>query len=110
MNAYGAKAQVTRYSSDMFGISFRPKQPLFPNPQFYGTGQFSGSLPMSVADARRIKPNVKLLLVCKLSSPWYRNTVHTREATLDSPTETFNSVNLLEVVPEQLWVINSQTG
>jgi hypothetical protein len=57
-----------------------------------------------------LKPDAKLLLVCRLTEPWLRTTASGHDPTFSEPFETIVGESYLQVIPEQLWVFNSRTG
>ena len=65
---------------------------------------------MTPDDAKALKTDAKLLLVCRLAEPWLRQSAHGHDPTINEPYETIVGDNYVQVVPEQLWVFNQKTG
>jgi hypothetical protein len=65
---------------------------------------------MTPDQARAVKENGRVLLICKLVDPWFSETVHGHEAKIDEPYDTMVSDNYLQAVPLQLWIFNQKTG
>lgn len=106
-NAFGAKVTVTRTTSEEYGVAFNQNSWLFPEEN---SQTFKYLIAMGPLEARAMKASAKLLLVCRLSDPWFRHGAHGINPTINNPTETNVGENYLQVSPEQLWLFNQKTG
>jgi hypothetical protein len=107
-NAFGAKVEVSRTYAEEFGVAFPRDNWLFGTVK-YGR-MFTYLLPLSPDEARAFKADAKLLLLCRMSPPWFRNSAHGHDATIEEPYETIVGDNYLQVEPEQLWIFHQKTG
>ena len=104
-NAFGAKVKVSRSLQETYGIVFDQ------NNWLIGSGyNFNYSIPMAPNEARALKTELKLMLVCRLQQPWLRQNAFNSDATIDDPHEMIVEGNFLQAVPEQLWIFNQRTG
>jgi len=108
-NAFVAKVEIRRTYSEEYGVAFPEDSLLFRGTERYGR-TFTYLLATSPDEARALKADAKLLLVCRLSQPWFRQSAHGHDATIDEPYETIIGDNYLQVEPEQLWIFHQQTG
>jgi hypothetical protein len=108
-NAFGAKVEVRRTYSEEYGVVFNQDNWLFRSSERYKR-KFTYLLPMPPDEARTLKADAKLLLVCRLMQPWFRHSAHGHDATIDEPYKTLIGDNYLQAVPEQLWIFNQRTG
>jgi hypothetical protein len=109
-NAFGAKVEIEKTFSQDNGIAFSKNSWLFrtsPNPY---VREFKHLFSMPPEQARTLKQEGRLLLICRLENPWFRETVHGHEAKMDEPYQTTVSDYYLQAVPEQLWIFNQRTG
>jgi hypothetical protein len=109
-NAFGVKKEVTRTDSEQYGIAVEQGSWPFSSEPSRILPKFSAVLPMSAADAQKIKPHLKLVAVCHLAEPYIYETVSAHEPTIDSPSETSVGLHFLQVTVEQVWVLNGATG
>jgi hypothetical protein len=119
-NVYGASAKVDRTYSDEFGVAFGTDSWLFRSSHddgpVVGDGvddierRFSDLLAMGPEEAKALKPNATLLLVCRLTEPWYRAGAHGHDPTFSEPYETTVGERYLQIIPDQLWVFDKRTG
>jgi hypothetical protein len=108
-NAFGAKVEVQSMFLEDYGVAFNQNNWLFR----FSAGdsrKFTHLLPTTPDEARALKADAKLLLVCRLSEPWFRHSAHGHDATISEPRETLVGDNYLQIVPDQLWVFNEKTG
>lgn len=108
-NAFGATVKVHEVFFQDYGVAFRPDNWLFRSSEGY-TRKFEYSIPMLPDEARAWKAEGKLLLVCKLESPWMHHSAHGHDPTIDDPNETLVDENDIQVVPTALWVFNGRSG
>lgn len=108
-NAFGAKVEVRSSYSEDYGVTFNQDNWLFRSSEDYQR-KFTHLLATTPDEARALKPDAKLLLVCRLSEPWLRHSAHGHDATINEPYETVVGDNYLQVLPDQLWVFNDKTG
>jgi hypothetical protein len=110
-NAFGANVKVDRTHADDWGVAFDQDNWVFESlGDFDFQRGFTHSIPMTSDAAQTLKPFARLLLVCHLKDPWLRHKVFGKSATVSDPSEIFADENYLEVVPDELWLFNSQTG
>jgi hypothetical protein len=109
-NAFGAKVEVEKTFSQDKGIAFSKNSWLFRTSQNPYVREFKHLFSMPPEQARALKQEGRLLLICRLENPWFRETVHGHEAKMDEPYQTTVSDYYLQVVPEQLWIFNQRTG
>lgn len=109
-NAFGAKVEVRRTYSDEYGVLFNRENWLFRWVSDTYSRKFTYLLAMTPDEARALKADAKLLLVCRLIQPWSRQKAHGHDATIDEPYETLVGDNYLQTIPEQLWIFNQSTG
>ena len=108
-NAFGASGEVRRTYSEEYGVAFSQNNWLFGGSERLRP-RFTYLMAMSPDQARAIKVDAKLLLVCRLSPPWFRHGAHGHDATISEPYETLIGDSYLQAAPEQLWVFNQKTG
>lgn len=112
-NAFGAQVEVESTYSENYGVLFNQGNWLFggtkPADPLNGR-HFTYLMPMAPDEAKAFKANVRLLLVCRLSPPWYRQTSVRNAPTLDFPHDYHVEQNYLQAEPEQLWIFDQQTG
>lgn len=109
-NAFGAKVTVTRTYAEDYGVALDQNNWLLHSSSDAYNGTFRYLLPMGPEEARATKADAKLLLVCRLSAPWFRHGAHGHDPTIDEPREAIVGDNYLQVSPEQLWVFHQKTG
>jgi hypothetical protein len=109
-NAFGAKVEVDKTYSRDNGIAFSKDNWLFRRSESDYLRSFTQLFSMTPDKARALKEDGRVLVVCRLVDPWFRETVHGHEAKIDEPYETTVSDNYLQVIPEQLWIFNQKTG
>jgi PDZ domain len=109
-NAYGAKIKVDRTYASEFGVAFNQGNWLFRTAERYSLQQFSYLLAIGPDEAKALKADLKLLLVCRLTDPWFRHSAHGHDPTVTEPYETLVDENYLQISPEQVWIFNSRTG
>jgi len=108
-NAFGAKVEVEKTYSRDKGVAFGKDNWLFRGSESYPR-KFTHLFSMPPDQARALKEDGGVLLVCRLVEPWFRETVDGHEAKIDEPYETTISKNYLQVIPEQLWIFNRKSG
>jgi hypothetical protein len=108
-NAFGAKVKVDKTYSRDNGVAFAKDNWLFKSSESYSR-KFTLLFTMTPDQARAVKENGRVLLICKLVDPWFSETVHGHEAKIDEPYDTTVSDNYLQAVPLQLWIFNQKTG
>jgi len=108
-NAFGATVVVSTSSVRQYGLSFEAESWVFRRSTSFDP-HFEGVIPMSSGDARRLGPNLEFLIVCRLTDPWYVSSLYTDAATFDFPEQLTVRQQFLQVVVEQLWVVDRQTG
>jgi hypothetical protein len=101
--------QVEKIYSRDNGVAFSKNSWLFRSSEGYSR-KFTHLFSMTPDQARAVKEGGRVLIVCRLVEPWFRETVHGHEAKIDDPYETTVSDNYLQVVPQQLWIFNQKTG
>ena len=109
-NAFGAKVEVEKTYSRDNGVAFSKDNWLFRGSESGYLRKFTHLFSMPPEQARALKDGGRVLLVCRLVDPWFRETVHGHEAKIDEPYETTVSDNYLQAIPEQLWIFNQKTG
>ena len=109
-NAFGATVQVSNSSIRQYGLSFEAESWVFRRSTSGFDLHFEGIIRMSSDDARRLRPNLEFLIVCKLTDPWYLGSLHTDAATFDFPEQITIRGQFLQAAVEQLWVVDRQTG
>ena len=105
-NAYGAKVDVlTTTGLEILGM-MRTKEGVFDR----AGAKLTISIPREQAPS--VKPNLALLLICKLDSlePLRGFYFPGGDATFNRPVETSIIQSILQIEPLQLWAINKQTG
>jgi hypothetical protein len=104
--------EVSTTYSEEYGVAISPGNWLFRGQDIdiFFPQTFTYLLSMTPDQARAVKADAKLLLVCRLTPPWYHHGAHGHKATIDAPYETTVGDDYLQIVPEQLWVFNKQTG
>jgi hypothetical protein len=108
-NAFGAKVEVRKTFAEEYGIAFEQHSWIFPRSGGYERA-FSYVMAMEPDQARTLKVDAGLLLICRLEEPWIRSTAHGHEATISEPYETLVGDNYLQVIPEEIWIFNKKTG
>jgi len=108
-NAYGARVQVEKTYSEDHGVAFAKDNWLFRSSGGYDR-KFTRLFAMTPEQARTVKEDGKVLLICRVVEPWFRETVHGHEAKIDEPYETTVRDNYLQAIPMQLWIFNQKTG
>jgi len=109
-NAFGAKVEVEHTYSEEYGIAFQQNNWLFKSSKALMYRQFKHSFALSPEEAITLKPDAKLVLVCRLSEPLSRHSAHGHDPTISEPFETITGENYLQAEPEELWVFNQKTG
>jgi len=108
-NAFGAKATVTELYGQAYGLAFDLDSWVFrASPS--DARELTYTMKMSSDEARVLKPDLKIILVCRLSEPWLRTSAHGHDATIDDPYKVLVGDNYLQVIPEQVWILNGRTG
>jgi hypothetical protein len=108
-NAFGANVKVDRTYKEELGGVFAQGNWLF-GPPGDPAREMRYLLEMAPDEAKVLKPDIKLLLVCHLAAPWFHHSAHGHDPTIDEPYETLIAEHYLQILPEQLWVFNSRTG
>lgn len=109
-NAFGAKVEVTETYSEDYGLASEPASWVFNDYDEVSRPRFSRSSAMSPDEARRFKPNARVLFICKLTEPWYRQSASGHDPTIDEPYKTLHGLNFLQVHVEQIWLIDGDSG
>jgi hypothetical protein len=107
-NAFGSKVRVSKFHDEDYGITFATN--LYNDLVFHGTEQFTYSLPMSPSEAKSLEPNLALLLVCKLVSPWSDSEIKPQSATIDDPFEFVITLKSIHAVLLSVWIFDQRTG
>jgi hypothetical protein len=108
-NAFGAKVEVRRTYAEEYSVEFRQDNWLFRASQG-DSRTFTYRLAMTPDEARTMKADAKLVLVCRLTPPWLRHSAHGHDATINEPYETLIGDNYLQAEAEQLWILNQRNG
>jgi hypothetical protein len=109
-NAFGAKVEVTRTYAEEYGVAFNQKNWLLQPTSDGSSRAVRYLLPMGPEEAKAMKADAKLLLVCRLAEPWFRHSAHGHDPTIDEPRETLVGDNYLQITPEQVWLFHHRTG
>ena len=122
-NAYGAKVVVEREYSDSWKLSFtnyasvgatkhREKpyddSPLAIEPSLYDA--FVKSFEMDVPTAKQAKQNLRLLVICKPTTPWASKETSYIEPTLQKPKAVLWTQHWLHVELLEIWYYDSVSG
>lgn len=113
VNAFGVRRNVTRSYFDRYELILAD-----PNGIFEPTGEgasYKGSeapirLPMGADQARDLKPNLQIAIVCTVTSPRVYEDHETEDATITNPYEEHTWARFIAVRPDQVWVFDSRTG
>jgi hypothetical protein len=65
---------------------------------------------MEKHEAMALTESPRMLVVARLSAPWYWSGTYFSDATYDHPYETHDQIESLQVVPVAIWIFNSKTG
>jgi hypothetical protein len=120
-NAFGAVTEVSSSVGQVYGIALSPDQWLFErriaeghlritsdNPFDFPTYRLN--IPMTARDAIATKPNLSMLLVCKLIAPRVITDLGGHTATFSSPYESVIMRKYLPVEVKQVWVYEYSSG
>jgi hypothetical protein len=108
-NAFGAKVEVERAYFEEYGVVFSPGSWMFQASEGFDR-EFEYLLPMGPDEARALKADAKIVVVCRLAPPWYHEGAHGHDPTISDPYESKVGDNYLQVVPEQIWIFNHGSG
>jgi hypothetical protein len=108
-NAFGAKVEITETYSKLYGITFNQNNWLFGSSRDFER-TFIYSFPMPLDQARTFKEDARIMLVCRLTEPWLRESASGHDPTINEPYKTLVDENYLVATPEQIWVFNQKTG
>lgn len=109
-NAFGAKVSVARTYAQQYGLAFSEDNWLLHSDSDQIGRTFTYLISMRPDEARAAEANARILVVCLLSKPWLRHSIHSHDPTMDEPTETVIEESYLQVNPEQVWLFNQKTG
>jgi hypothetical protein len=113
-NTYGATAEVTSILSREFGVTIENGTWLTPARAGSLSLEQTGvtlPLPMPPAVAKDFADHLRVLLICRLTSPWLRETSFVGSgATIQSPYEGVTIYKYLHISPEALWVFDDRDG
>ena len=108
-NSFGAKVEVDRTYRDEFGIAFPQSAWIFRESGHYDR-QFNFLFAMDLETARAVKADLRIVLVCRLTEPYFHSAAHGHDAIVSEPYETVVGDSYLDVDLLQVLVINWRTG
>lgn len=109
-NAFNAKARVTSYRIDEFGVHFDINENAYLDPPTLESEHPLVSLPVPLAEAIKLKPALRVLLVCNLIDPWIDFDVSSHDPTITEPEEWTASYRNVNVKLLGIWVFDQRTG
>jgi hypothetical protein len=95
-NAFGVKARVTKHEVTYFCLG--------------GNIGHEVAFPVDPEKARKVKPNLRVLLIGSLAAPYRSESSDYSEATISDPVEVSYSAYILHLDVEQVWVYDWMTG
>lgn len=112
VNAFGVRRNVTRSYDDTYELILADTNGIF-GPS--GEGAYEASeapirLPMGADQARDLKPNLQIAIVCTVTSPRVYEDFETENATVTSPSEDHTRARFIAIRPDQVWVFDRRTG
>ncbi|HZL55578.1 MAG TPA: hypothetical protein VFC21_00760, partial [Bryobacteraceae bacterium] len=112
VNAFGVRRNVTRSYSDTYELILADLNGIF---EPTGEGAYKASeapirLQMSADQARDLKPNLQIAIVCTVASPRVYEDIETEDATIISPLENHTWARFIAIRPDQVWVFDTRTG
>lgn len=113
-NSYGATAEVTSIVGAEFGLTIENETWLTPvrsdAPPSENTG-VTLQLRMTSGDARDLADHLRVLLICRLTSPWLRQRAFAGSGpTVQSPYDGLIYYKYLHIEPEALWIFDERDG
>jgi hypothetical protein len=110
VNAFGVQKNVTVRSVDEYNLILVDRNGIFKQDPTYGYDEAPIRLPMNADQARDLKPNLRIAIVCTVTSPRVYETWEEDKATLTIPLETYTHTRFIAIRPDQVWVFDSRTG
>lgn len=98
-NGFGATRRIEHYTQEFVDLDLSQSGM-----------EISMVAQMDAATAKRIKPTLRLLLICELVEPFLKSEARFVEATLDSPYEEKQISRALVVKLRGLWLFDQSTG
>ena len=65
---------------------------------------------MGADQARDLKPNLQIAIVCTVTRPRVYEDLETEDATITSPSEHHTRARFIAIRADQVWVFDSRTG
>jgi hypothetical protein len=103
-SALGVNVQIKRMELHTFGV-------IVTNVESNTTGlKRDFAIPMAPEQARRLKSDLRVLLICELRQPWIRTDKISVEPTIDSPIDVTETWNYLDISVQEVWIFVLPSG
>ena len=107
-NAFGAKTTITKTFIERYGIVF--SLPAWFRQSGTGLSDLSLTFPLGVAQARDLKPNLRIGVICRVEDGKTMHTTDGSKPTFSEPYDTTIDKHYLVALPELLVIFDERTG